>query len=82
MTGPGWTSLERGETCAGFAPPCPSSPRPGGVHSIPCDYGTVFSQAAQAAGIDPRFLLAVAKQESRFAAAVDVSSRAPSACCS
>jgi len=69
--GDDWTGLDQLERAnlRWIAPPCPSSlDLERSLH--PVRYGTVFSQAAQAAGIDPRFLLAVAKQESRFAAAV------------
>lgn len=69
--GDDWTGLDQLERAnlRWLAPSCPSSL--GLERSLhPVRFGAVFSQAAQAAGIDPMLLLAVAKQESRFAAAV------------
>jgi len=60
------------------APPVRKQPRPWSVPKPIRALGTCFSQAARRR-IDPRFLLAVAKAGSRFAAAV-TSAAAPSAC--
>jgi len=55
-----------GATCAGLPPPVRSSLDWKRFTPFPVRYGTVFSKAGQAAGIDPRFLLALASRKSRF----------------